>query len=219
MAFFKRIGMPGVEELKNGENFHRILELDFDDMIPFVLSNIRKPGLFSRLYMAINACSLIGLILIVIYGFSQDGLHWTTLVKQFIAGTFAGSILVIPFHELFHGLAYRMLGARKIKFGADLHQLIFFVTADRFPVGKKEVYFLALLPFAAINVLSLVLVSLWLPHLLILFGFFLLSHNLMCIGDFAIVNFVRNEAGTIYNFDEVETKKSYFYKPGKANLL
>ena len=216
MATFNRIGSPGVEELKNKENFHRILELDFDDMIPFVLSNIRKPGLFSRFYMLINLICLIGLIGYIVWGFLQGGLHWATLVKQFITGVFAGSILIIPVHELFHGLAYRMLGAKKIKFGADLQQLIFFVTADRFPVGTKGLHFLALLPFGAINILTLLLVVLWLPHLILFFGFFLLAHNLMCIGDFAIVNYAKNERGEIYSFDEPELKKSYFYRKGKS---
>jgi len=219
MTLFKRSGIPEVEELKNDNSFQQILELDFDDMIPFVISNIRKAGIFSSIYMALNIITLSVLIVLIVYGFLQGWLNWTILIKQFIAGVFAGSILVIPVHELFHGLAYRILGARKIRFGADLQQLIFFVTADRFPISGMEVYFLALLPFAAINALAMAVVILWLPQLIILFGFFLLTHNIMCIGDFAIVNYTLKEAGDIYSFDEVEKKKSYFYKKVVANLL
>jgi len=218
MVSFKRSGIPEVEELRNNDAFHQIMELDFDDMIPFVLSNIRKTGLFSSLYLTVNALTLFCLVLLTVWGFSHDWLTWTKLVKQFITGVFAGSILIIPFHELFHGLAYRILGAKKIRFGADLKQLIFFVTADRFPVANKELYFLALLPFVTINALTIALVFVWLPHLFVLFGFFLLAHNLMCIGDFAIVNYAFNEAGDIYSFDEIERKKSYFYKKENASL-
>lgn len=217
MALFNRSGIPEVEKLKNDGSFRQIMELDFDDMIPFVISNIRKNGLYSRVYMAVNIITIVMLVLFMVYGFLQGWLGWTKLIKQFITGVFTGSILVIPFHELFHGLAYRLLGARKIRFGADLQQLIFFVTADRFPIAGRELHFLALVPFAVINTVTLTVVILWVPKLIILFGFFLLAHNIMCIGDFAIVNYARNEGGEVYSFDEIEKKKSYFYK--KENSL
>ncbi|MEN8203715.1 MAG: DUF3267 domain-containing protein [Bacteroidota bacterium] len=219
MASFRRSGIPEVQELKRDASFQQILELDFNDMIPFVISNISKPGLYSRLYMAVNAITLAGLVIGVVWAFSQGWLTWTGLIKQFITGVFAGSILVIPFHELFHGLAYRILGARKIKFGADLQQFIFFVSADRFPVAGMELYFLALLPFALINALTIGVIIIWMPHIIIFCGFFLLSHNLMCIGDFAIVNYTRNEKGEIFSYDEIEKKKSYFYKKVDGNLM
>jgi hypothetical protein len=154
-----------------------------------------------------------------VWGLSQGWLTWAQVVKQIITGVFAGSILIIPFHELFHALAYWMLGARKIQFGASLQQQLFFVTADRFPVTGKELLFLALLPFAAINVITLAVAILWIPQLSILCGFFLLAHNLMCIGDFAIVNYALNETGEIISYDEIENKKSYFYKKANDNLL
>jgi hypothetical protein len=216
MVLFNRSGIPEAEKLKNDESFHQIMELDFDDMIPFVLSNIRKKGLYSRIYMTVNIITLAMLVFLMFYGLMQGWLSWMKLIKHFIIGVFAGSILVIPFHELIHGLAYRILGARKIKFGADLQQLIFFVTADRFPVTGGELYFLALLPFAVINTLILAVAIFWIPELIILFGFFLLAHNIMCIGDFAIVNYARNEAGEVFSYDEIEKRKSYFYKKEDA---
>jgi hypothetical protein len=219
MALFKRSGIPEVEELTSNSSFRLVLELDFDDMIPFVISNIRKTGMFSSLYMFLNLFTLVALILLIVYGFLQGWITWMTLIKQFLLGLFAGSILVIPVHELFHGLAYRILGARNIHFGADLQQLIFFVTADRYTIDRKELYFLALLPFAVINVSVLILLIWWVPHLYILFGVFLLAHNLMCIGDFAIVNFAQKSEGDMFSFDEVEKKKSYFFVRSKTRLL
>jgi hypothetical protein len=212
MAAPKRSGIPEVEQLKNDDAFRQILELDFENMIPFVIANIRKPGLYSRVYLILNMITLFTLGLLIVYGFLQGWLSWQKLIKHVIAGVAAGSLLVIPVHELFHGLAYRILGAKKIKFGADLHQLIFYVTADRYPINRRDLHFLALLPFAAINLITLFSIVLWVPQMSILLGFFLLAHNLMCIGDFAMVNYVRNEAGEVYSFDEIEKKKSYFYK-------
>lgn len=212
MALFNRSGIPDVYMLNNDDSYQKIMELSFDDMIPFVMSSIRKPGLFSRIYLVLNILTLIALIIGMVNGFIQGWLVWTALIKQIIVGVFAGSVLVIPIHELFHGLAYKILGAKKIKFGADLQQLIFYVTADRFPVAANELYFLALLPFAAINAVILTVAILWAPQLIIFLGFFLLAHNIMCIGDFAIVNFTRKEAGNVYSYDKIEQKKSYFYK-------
>jgi hypothetical protein len=217
MALFKRSGIPDVNKLKDDDSYQKIMELNFDDMIPFVMSNIRKPGLFSRIYLVLNILTVIALILWLVNGFLEGWLAWITLIKQFIVGVFAGSFLVIPVHELFHGLAYKILGAKKIKFGADLQQLIFYVTADRFPVASRELCFLALLPFAAINAVSLTVAILWVPQLIILLAFFLLAHNIMCIGDFAIVNFTHKEPGKVYSYDEIEQKKSFFYK--RVNAL
>ena len=201
-----------VEELLKDDSYEQILELDFDDMIPFVMSNIRKSGIYSRIYMAVNVITLLGLVILVVLGLSQGWLTWSKLVKQFITGVFAGSILIIPFHELFHGLAYWILGAKKIKFGANLQQQLFFVTADRFPVTARELLFLALLPFIIINAVTVSTLILCLPQFIILFGFFLLAHNMMCIGDFAIVNYAQNEGEEIYSYDETERKKSFYYK-------
>jgi len=219
MATFRRSHIPDAEELNKDDSYQQILELDFDDMIPFVISNIRKPGIYSRLYMAINAIALAGIIFLMVWGLSQGWLTWTKLLKQSITGIFAGSIGIIPVHELFHGVAYRTLGARKIQFGANLQQLIFFVTADRFPVSRSELRFLALLPFVAINSLTLAITVLWMPGLTIFFGLLLLAHNMMCIGDFAIINYAENEAGEIFTYDEPEIKRSYFYKTVQNNLL
>lgn len=212
MALFKRSGIPDVDLLNNDDSYQKIMELSFDEMIPFVMSNIRKPGLFSRIYLVLNILTLIALVYWMVNGFLEGWLVWTTLIKQFVVGVFAGSFLVIPIHELFHGLAYKILGAKKIKFGADLQQLIFYVTADRFPVASKELYFLALLPFAAINMVILTVAIIWVPQLIFLLGFFLFAHNIMCIGDFAIVNFAHKETGNVYSYDEIELKKSFFYK-------
>ena len=68
--------------------------------------------------------------------------------------------------------------------------------------------------------ITLMLVSLlWLTQYSILFGVLLLSHNLMCIGDFAITNYVLNEKEEVFTYDEPEIKKSFFYKTVKSNLL
>jgi hypothetical protein len=91
---------------------------------------------------------LIAFIYFFVAGFATN---IGAMVKQLVAGTIAGSFLVIPLHESVHGLAYKIIGAPKIHFGADLKQMIFYVAADKYPVGRKGFYFIALAPFLFIN--------------------------------------------------------------------
>jgi hypothetical protein len=205
---------PGVEELQSGGKYRLVLELDFQDMIPFVLNHIRQRGLMSIIYLVANLVMLAFIPALIIAGrsgLSGPPVTWSVIFRQLVSGIFAGSILIIPLHELIHGLAYKILGSGKIIFGADLQQFIFFVTADRYPVSGIQTCFLALLPFVLIN-LVFWLITLWLfPGLLLFSCCLLLSHNIMCIGDFAIANYVLRSGNKVYSFDIPEQKKSYFY--------
>jgi hypothetical protein len=178
---------PGVETLRSDPAYNLVRELDFQDMIPFVLTNINT-------------------------GILDQSLTWRGIIGQSLIGIICGSILVIPLHELVHGVAYRLLGAKSIRFGADFQQFIFYVTADRYPVSGRQLYFLALAPFVIINLVAIAITLLFFQQAILFSGFFLLSHNIMCIGDFAIANFVRRAKSRLYSFDEPEKKKSYFFE-------
>lgn len=203
---------PDIETLQKDSSYHLIYRLDFQGMVPFVLEQIKRKGLYSWLYAAINLGVLGFIIICAITNIVDHSLTWKSLLFQLGLGALAGSFLVIPVHELIHGLAYRILGARKIIFGADLKQLIFFVTADRYPVCGREIHLLTLSPFILINLLTAGITLWFFPHLIIVSGVFLLSHNIMCIGDFAISNYVSRAKGKIYNYDEPENKVSYFFE-------
>jgi len=119
---------------------------------------------------------------------------------------------VIPPHELLHGLAYRILGARNIKFGVDLQQFIFYVTAHRFPISKKELAFLAMTPFVMINLLIIALTAIWASQFTLYSASLLLCHNIMCIGDFAMISYAFSQKGRLYSYDDTELKKNYFFE-------
>ena len=204
--------VPDVEKLQHDPGYRQILELDFNDMIPSVLSSIRKRSVISYFFAFLNLGLFVFIILYILLGLIESQLTWSMILKQSLSGLFAGSILVIPLHELLHGLAYRILGARKIRFGADLQQLIFFVTADRYPVSGNELYFLAMTPFFVINMATVAITAVWFPQVILFPAFFLLSHNIMCIGDFALANYVLRAQKKVFTYDETEKKKSYFYE-------
>lgn len=200
-----------VARLERDPAYRKILELDFGEMIPFVLVQIRRRSIFSFLYAGINLCLFIFLLYYIVYGLTAGGLTWSGLFRQTVTGILAGSFLIIPVHELIHGVAYRILGARKIHFGADMQQLIFYVTVDRYPVSGKQLYLLAMMPFVLINISAALILLLWAPQFLLFAGFFLLSHNIMCIGDFAVANYVHHIPGKVYSYDVVSEKKSHFF--------
>ena len=160
----RRKRRPDVDTLRNDPSYRQVLELDFDDMIPFVLNQIKRKSFFSVLYAILNIAMFVFIFYVIITGLFYQQLTWSMIIKQSLTGIFAGSILVIPVHELLHGVSYRIIGAREIRFGADLQQFIFYVTADRYPVSGMELYFLALTPFLVINAVTVVITILWLPQ-------------------------------------------------------
>jgi len=204
--------LPDAESLQKDPAYKQILELNFSDMIPFVLSNIRKRGIIPLFYMFINLLILCFIILYAMWGIRMGILNAGKIFWQLLAGVLAGSILVIAPHELLHGLAYRLLGARQIQFGVDLQQFIFYVTADRFPISKNQLAFLAMTPFVLINAIVIVLTVAWASQFTLFSASLLLCHNIMCIGDFAIVNYACNHKGELYTYDDIANKISYFFE-------
>jgi len=203
---------PDVETLRSDPAYQLVLELGFQDMIPFVMTQIKKGGFFSWLYLTVNLAMLTLALICSVKGLIDESMTWKRVIVQTVTGIAAGSFLIIPIHELLHGLVYRILGARKIIFGADPGQLIFFVTANRFPVSGNQVHLLTLTPFVSINLLTIAAISFLWPDGFLFSAFFLLSHNIMCIGDFAISGFIASTKGKVFTYDEPERKMSYFYK-------
>jgi hypothetical protein len=203
---------PAVETLRTDPGYRMVLDLPFHDLIPFVLGQIRKKGFMSALYLACNLIMLAMVILAILYAIVDPSFSGRDILFQSLMGILSGSILVIPVHELLHGLAYRLLGAKKILFGADIKQFIFYVTADRHPVSGRQIHFLALCPFVLINLATLLLTLFLFKGAFLFSAVFLLSHNVMCIGDFAISNYVWNSKRRLYSFDEPSGKRSYFYE-------
>lgn len=202
-----------VENIEHSDNFIKLKELKYDDIINFVFENIRKKTPASIFYFFINAFNLLLIIYFLIDSPQNEGVTLAEFLRQFVTGLFAGSILVIPFHEGFHGLAYKITGAPKIHFGADLRQMIFYVTAHHYVIGRYAFYFIAFAPFLLINVAIIILFLE--THWMELFTslFFLFFHNIMCIGDFAMVSFYQqNKDKELFTYDNIYIKTSYIYE-------
>lgn len=203
---------PDVDTLNNDPLYRKILVMDFSEMTPFVLNNIRGREMVAMLYMALNLATAAYIIIYIIWGLTLDRFDGGKVFWQMLCGVLTGSILIILPHEILHGLAYRLLGARRIRFGVDFQQFIFFVTADRFPISRNELRFLAMTPFIVINAVVISFTAILFTEWALLSAALLLSHNIMCIGDFALTNFANKCEGELFTYDEIENRKSYFFE-------
>jgi len=201
-----------VHSFRDEKKYRLLYELPYTEVMPFVMKQIRRKGTASFLFLGLNLLSLGTIVLVLILGLSQQWFPWQKLLIHIPLGLLSGGLLIIPFHELLHGLAYRLLGARKIIFGADMKQFIFFVTAHEHAVSGIQLAFLALFPFLVINSLCIAAAISLFPGAILFFAFLLLIHNLMCIGDFAMVNFACRRGKRIYSYDDPEKKLSYFFQ-------
>jgi len=200
------------EMLEEGKEFRLLRKLEFHEIIPFVFENIGKRTQAATFFFIFN---ILLFLLVTAYSIRLPlGELYTTgqLVLMFLLAVILFPLLLAPLHELIHGVVYRGVGAPAIRYGADFRQFIFYVTAHRYPVGKKKFFPVALTPFLLIT-LALTGVLFALPPIWSWgMAITLLVHSTMCIGDFAIISYFQRFPGKeIYTFDDTETMVSYFY--------
>lgn len=207
---------PSISDLSDETRFRLLKKINHKEIVHFVIENMRSlngPMVFYYLF------NLLILLLVVYFGFISiyNGYFgWLTLLTHFLAGIFFGMIVVIPFHELLHGLAYKIAGASKVKYGACFKQMIFYAAAPGFVAGKRQFSLVALLPFVTLNLVFIagfiLLEPAWKWASLIA----LLSHSSLCIGDFALMNFFAGRKNSeIFTFDDTEEETAYFYETVK----
>jgi len=203
---------PSVEEIVNNPRFELLDRLSYDRVLDFASNYIRKqsrPMQFFYLSLLAMLALLAGAFLVGIFLRERTSL---SILKQYGYGTIISFTAVIPIHEIIHGIVYFLLGARKIRFGAELKQFAFYAVADKFVTKKTGFYFLALSPFVIITLLNLA-GFLFVPgvasYTYISVIFF---HTTMCIGDFALLSYYDTHRDKeIYSFDDVDNRMSYFY--------
>ncbi|HYO78008.1 MAG TPA: DUF3267 domain-containing protein [Thermoanaerobaculia bacterium] len=120
-------------------------------------------------------------------------------------------VLVLPLHELLHALAYRLAGARDIRWDYSARMLAVWVIAHRFVVSTRAFVFVALTPFVILNAL-LIAGAILFPAYAVVLLFVLLVHLHGCAGDWSLLNFVwlHRERG-FWTFDDAVAGRSYFF--------
>jgi len=202
-----------VSDLKDEQRFRLITSVEHENVVPFVFRYIWKKNKVTYLYFGANIIFLAYLLQIITTQMIPGSWNMGTTLWQLFLGFILYPILLVPVHEGIHGLVYLLEGAAKIKFGADLKQYIFYVTADNFVLGKNSFYRLAFTPFIFLS-LALAAASIYIqPPYSWGFSLCLLAHGTMCIGDFALASlFAEYPEKEIYTYDQASEKTSFFYE-------
>ena len=97
--------------------------------------------------------------------------------------------LLIPIHELLHGLSLKIVGAPRVTYGANLKKFVFYAEADHFVLNRKKFNLVALAPLVVIKIVSLAGIIIFFSHPAACFFVLLMClHSLFCAGDIGLLS-------------------------------
>ncbi len=199
-------------DIKSNPKFEILDVLNYDSVLDFTRTYTRKNTRSMIFFYIFLISSFIFLIGSLIYGMIIHDRAFLGILKQYFYGLIISFSIIIPVHEIVHGIVYILLGAKKILFGAELKQFAFYAVADNFVTGRTGFYILAISPFVVISLLNFagfIFVHGVASYTYISMLFF---HTTMCIGDFALMSYYDvHKNKEIYTFDDVKSRISYFY--------
>jgi hypothetical protein len=201
------------EELHESGKYELVEMLDYRSILGFVVKYIKANEAIMRAFYIFFSITLLLSFIFSALLVANGEMGIFSLFGRAILYMGLSMFPIIPLHELLHGLAFKLMGAGKLVFGANLKEMVFYVTVDRFVLNKKQFYFLALTPFAVFSFVFILflfaedLYIRWIASLLLAF------HTSCCIGDFALMAYFSKDRGVeIYTYDDVLTKTSYFFR-------
>jgi hypothetical protein len=137
----------------------------------------------------------------------------TPLYYTLAALVFCFSVLII-IHELLHGIALKLAGAKRVTYGGYLRKFIFYAEADQFVINRRQFAFIALTPLFAVKLITLIGIIFLFNQPVFYFLIFVMSaHSLFCAGDIGLLSvFYKIKNIEIFTFDVKAEKTSYFYR-------
>jgi hypothetical protein len=206
------------EKISTSPDYKLVRQLHHNEIIDFLTQQLRQLRWPMTFFYGFNIMLIAWIISFTAGNFAHNYIQWSSYFLYLLLGLIAGMVLVIPVHEGLHGLAYKLIGAGKVKYGADLKQMLFYASAPGFVADKRGFYLVAFTPFVIINLFFLAgiiygQIPLQWGSLVALF-----THSTMCIGDFAMINYMSSFHGKdVYTFDDKKERKSYFYIKNNLN--
>ena len=202
-----------IQSLQNNPSYSLLLVLPHNDILPFISKYLNIKTGIMQFYFGFLVFITIGLLGWAAWDILQSQIGFWRLLKYFALGSLPIFILLIPLHEGLHGLAYLLVGAKKISFGANLKMFYFYAVADRYITQRGSFVFIALLPFIFISLVTIVAMFFVPIHWKWLLIGVLFIHTTACAGDFAMLGFYENyrHAKDLLTYDDVQEKRSYFY--------
>lgn len=187
-------------------------QLSIDDLVPFLQKALKIKNVYSYGYHSFIAVTFGLLIYTIFDQFSYDGFIDIGYGVSKASYGMLLAILLIPVHEWIHGLAYKMAGAKTVKYEANWKKLYFVATAHHFVTSYKWFKVVALAPFTVISslaIFSAVLLpdAFTIPSLALLF-----IHTIFCSGDFGLLTYMKSIKGSSpLTYDDMASRMTYFY--------
>ncbi len=208
----KKESKPEIEDLINDGNYKLVKILKHDEVVHFVVQQIKQLRWPMLLFYNFILVLFILIACLSFLNFFNPLISWGFYWVYMLFGFLSGMLLVIPFHEALHGLAYRLAGAKKINYGMDLKQMLFYASASGFVADKQNFIIVALFPFVIINIFFATGIVFGQPALQWASLVAIFVHSTLCIGDFAMINFMASfPKNKLYTYDDQLTKTSYFF--------
>jgi hypothetical protein len=196
-----------VENLQDQSKFEKLIEINMQDVVSFV-----RRYYYQNITWVIVSHYLSTFLVLAFWIWTgiMNKLNVDQWLTSFGYSVFAFFVL-LPIHEGIHGLAYRMVGAKDIRYGYSLRKFYAYAIAPNYVVNARQFFWVAILPFGVINSALIVLAILF-PAWTMYFLATLLLHIGGTSGDFSLLNFVWiHRQRELYTYDDAETKTSYFY--------
>lgn len=204
---------PTIHQLQKSGDYELIASLNHQEIKEFVINQLSEGGRLIQTYMIYQVLMIVvGIFFLtrsVVYAF-QDSI--TPLYFSMAALLFSFSILIV-IHELIHGIALQLAGAKKVTYGGYLKKFIFYAEADQFVLNRKQFAFVALAPLFVIKIITLAGIIFLFNQPLFYFAVIIMSaHSLFCAGDIGLLSiFYKHKNADMYTFDVKEEKTSYYY--------
>jgi len=205
---------PSIDELRNSGEYELVAQLNHSQIKEFVINQLMQNGRIIKVYMIYQ----IVMIVVGIFFFTRSivfafkGLI-TPLYYSLTALVFCFSVLII-IHELLHGIALNLAGARRVSFGGYLKKFVFYAEADQFVISRRQFAFIALTPLFVVKLITIIGIIFFFNLPIFYFLIFVMSaHSLFCAGDIGLLSiFFKHRNSEIYTFDVKAEKTSYFYQ-------
>jgi len=194
------------------ENAELLTTLSHSDFKGFAKEAFKLKSNIKPFFWVVILSSMAILGAVLSYSISKvfTNREWSYFL-QFLAALLANFSIILVLHELLHALAYKMQGAKRVYFGADLKKLTVYAASDEEIFDGKAFGLIAWLPFAIISPL-LILGAFMAPDLLLFFATAFAVHSLMCQGDFALIIYTRQYDPKLFlTKDSRSRKETYFY--------
>jgi Putative zincin peptidase len=191
------------EELHEPE-YVLLAEMAHHSLAEFVIEYfLKQTSWLTRLHHLLSLATLTAIILVA------DSVM--RALAAFALAFVALFLVILPVHELLHALAYRLAGARDIRWDYSWRMAAVWVIAHRFVATSRPFIFVALAPFVVINA-ALIAGAIAFPKLAVFLLFLLLWHLHGSIGDWSLLNFMwLHRRRGFFTYDDAVTGRSYFF--------